>query len=97
MIKLKYYQTDIDIYLGDRINYKKLFKTVSGSVVYIPNQSKENKSLGDDTWAIQLDDEPNDVITMIFVPSQEPFAHKRVRFLSRGGKENQIQSKENIL
>ena len=96
-VTLKYWDTDIDMMLGDKIRFKKMFKTVSGEVVYVPMQSPLNKAFGDDTWAIQLDDEPNDVRSMIFVPDQEPFAHKKVTFIERGPGQNLISEDEEIL
>jgi len=96
-VTLKYWGTDIDVMLGDRIGFKKIFTTVTGEVVYIPTQPLLNRSLGDDTWAVKLDNEPNDIRSMIFVPEQEPFTHKKIFFIERGSGKNLISEDEEIL
>ena len=95
--KLLYIDTDIEVRLGDRILYKKLFKSVEGQVVYLPDQSPIHRAFGDDTWAIQLDDEPSDVRNMVYAPHQERFAHKKITFLYRGEDDKAVNPDEEII
>lgn len=92
-----YYGSEDPVLVGDRILYKKLFSQVRGTVVYVPRQSNENKSLGDDTWAIQLDDEPNDIRSLPFYPKEEKYAIKKISLLRRGNKNQEIGTDEEIL
>ena len=94
--KLLYIDSDIEVKLGDRILFKKLFKSVEGEVVYLPGQSREHKAFGDDTWAVQLDDEPGNVKNMVYAPDQEPFAHKKIKFICRGEAKNAVTPDEEI-
>ena len=94
---LVYFDTETQVKLGDIIKFKKLFKSVKGQVVYIPGQSKINPSFGEDTWAIQLDDEPGDVRSMVYAPDQENFAYKKIEFLCRGESDNAVGPDENII
>jgi len=93
-----YYHNSIElVMIGDRISFKKLFKTVEGEVVYIPGQSRNNHFLGDDVWAIKLDDEPNDIRIMGFSPKEDKYAIKKISLIKRGGGFNEITPGEEIL
>lgn len=93
-----YNESQTPVLIGDKITFQKLFKTVKGIVVYIPGQCKLNRSLGDDTWAIQLEDEPNDIRSMAFYPFEEKYAIKKIKFVSRGnGQKAALKSDEEIL
>jgi len=83
--------------VGDGISFKKLFKTVEGEIVYIPGRSKNNNFLGNDVWAIQLDDEPDNVRTMGFFPEEDKYASKKISLIRRGGGFNEITPGEEIL
>ena len=90
---LHYPGTDIEIRLGDRIEYRKifggkfgLFGKKKGTVVYVPGESPKNKEMEQDDynryWAIQLDGEDSQIVFPYF-PEQE-WVSKRIKFLSRG-------------
>ncbi len=90
---LHYPGTDIEIRLGDRIEYRKilggklgLFGKKKGTVVYVPGESPKNKEMEQDEynrfWAIQLDDEDSQIVFPYF-PEQE-WVSKRIKFVSRG-------------
>lgn len=82
---LFYHGTDVEIKLGDKILYSKLFRKVKGVVVYVPGQSKLNKNMeyeGEKTWAIQLDDEKGDIRTMVYAPPVG-VVPKKIKFLNR--------------
>jgi hypothetical protein len=95
--KLFYSKTRTEVKLGDRILFKKFFKSVEGQVVYLPGQSPSNKAFGDDTWAIQLDDESGDVRSMLYAPQQEPFAHSKISFQKRGTADKAVTPDEDIV
>ena len=90
---LHYPGTEIEIRLGDRIEYRKifggkfgLFGKKQGTVVYLPGASPKNKDMEQDDynryWAIQLDGEKTQIIFPYF-PQQE-WVSKRITFVSRG-------------
>lgn len=81
--KLYYKDTNVDVRLGDKVLYKEwgLFKKPA-TVVYVPGQSKIQKHIGDDQWAIELN-ESKDLITMAFFPHYDNCAHKNIIFVSR--------------
>jgi len=93
--KLYYYGTDIDVQLGDKIIYKEwgLFNKPA-TVVYVPGQSKVHNSIGDDQWAIELDNS-KDLIVMPFFPHYDPYTLKKIKFISRGSTDG-IQENEEI-
>jgi len=91
--RLHYPGTDIEIRLGDRIEYRKifggrfgLFGKKKGTVVYVPGDSPKNRWMESDeynrNWAIQLDGEDSQIVYPYF-PEQE-WVSRRIRFLSRG-------------
>ena len=94
---LFYYDTDEPVLVGDRIQFRKLFGKVEGEVVYIPGQTEINRVFGNELWAIQLDNEPNDVRSMPYFPSFEKYASKKILLLSRGKSTKEILPEEEIL
>ncbi len=90
---MKYHDSDIEIRIGDRVEYRHLFFGRSRGVVsYIPNDPK-SKKLDDhyDTpdWVVDL--ESGKSVFMIYSPRIE-FAHPRVRFIERVEEQNEKQS-----
>lgn len=90
---LHYPGTDIEVRLGDRIEFRKifggklgLFGKKKGTVVYVPGESPKNKEMEQDDynryWAIQLDGEDSQIVFPYF-PEQE-WVSKRIKFVSRG-------------
>ena len=90
---LHYPGTDIEVRLGDRIEFRKifggklgLFGKKKGTVVYVPGESPKNKEMEQDDynryWAIQLDGEDSQIVFPYF-PKQE-WVSKRIKFISRG-------------
>lgn len=93
-----YSSTNIEVKLGDRINYKKLFGKKEGEVVYVPEQSKKNSNLeyGDvQLWAIQLNDDES-IIQMPYFLEEDNYTNKRIEFVSRSEPKNPIQEAEPI-
>ena len=82
---MKYYSTDIEVALGDRVVYKHLFFGRSNGVVaYLPGVSELNPRLefnGGQQWVVKLENGKG--IFMVFYPELE-YAHHRIRFMSRG-------------
>jgi len=94
---LFYFGTDTPVCLGDRFFFRKLFKNAAGNVVYVPGQSDLNKAFGDDTWAVQLDDEPGDIRSMPYFPNYEKYAPKKIIFIERQCDANVVRQDESIL
>jgi len=82
--KLYYYGTNIDVRLGDKVMYKEwgLFNK-EATVVYLPGQSEIHKNIGDDQWAIELNDS-KELIIMPFFPHYDPYTLKKIKFIARG-------------
>lgn len=90
---MKYHGTDIDICLGDRIEYRKIFGgklllggKFPGTVAYVPGQSQKNSELeyGDvKHWAMVLDGEEDSPIIWPYFP-EDGWVSKRIQFVSRG-------------
>jgi hypothetical protein len=85
--KLLYYGTNIDVRLGDRILWKRLFgRHVEGTVVYIPGISPRHPDLereGIRQWAVELDD--GRIFLMLYWPEDKKGQPRsNIKFKSRG-------------
>ncbi len=96
MKALKYFHSNEIIKVGDRIKVKKLFGFKSAVVVYVPGQSEMNSELSDDNWAIQYDNEPNDIRSLPYFPDYEECAPQKYVFVSRGSSDVGLKPEENI-
>jgi hypothetical protein len=97
---LYYHGTNVEIRLGDKILWCTLFRKRPGCVVYVPGQSLVNPSLESDgfvNWAIQLDSQPHDIITMLYWPDGGEVVPKKAKFLERGEPSSQITDTDKIL
>jgi hypothetical protein len=94
---MKYHNTDIEVLLGDNVEYRGLlFGKKAGVAVYVPGQSAPHDELefnGTKQWVIKLENGRH--IAMLF-PTQQPFASPRVLFVKRGGCEDKIRQDEVI-
>jgi|SRR6185503_9261623 len=84
---LLYYGTRINVQLGDRIIWKRLFRRdVGGTVVYIPGTSPRHPDLeyqGIRQWAVQLDD--GSIMLMLYWPeNKKGQPPSKIKFKSRG-------------
>ena len=99
--KFLYYRgTDTAIKLGDRILWCSFFKKKPGTVVYMPGQSLVNTALESEgflNWAVQLDSQPHDLITMLYWPEGGEVVPKKVKFLGRGEAINQVLESNEVL
>ena len=87
LTKLFYYGTNIDVQLGDRITWRRLFrKGVEGTVVYIPGISPRHPDLeyeGIQQWAVELDN--GEILLMLYWPEDtKGQPRSNIRFKSRG-------------
>jgi hypothetical protein len=99
MLKLRYNGSDIEIKLGDRIQYNHIFFGSSeGVVYYIPGESPVHKEFeyeGIKNWAIKLNS--GRVISWIYLPG-EVQASKRIQFIERcKGSFQGLQPNEELL
>jgi hypothetical protein len=82
---MKYYRTDIDVALGDRVIYRHLFFGRSkGVVAYLPGISELNPRIefnGGQQWVVKLGNGKG--VFMLFYPELE-YAHRRISFVKRG-------------
>lgn len=89
---MKYHNTDIEVMLGDHIEYRRfLLGTLKGVAVYVPGQSPLHSELefnGTKQWVIKLENGKH--IAMLF-PTQQPFANPRVSFVKRANIEGEIR------
>jgi hypothetical protein len=94
---MKYYSTDIEVELGDRVIYKHmLFGKSKGIVAYLPGISELNSRIefnGSQQWVVKLDNGKG--VFMVFCAELE-YAHRRIQFLSRGATNGLIQSSDVI-
>jgi len=84
---LFYYGTDIDVQLGDRVIWKRFFRSnVEGTVVYIPGISPRHPDLeceGVRQWAVELDD--GSIMLMLYWPEDKKGQPRsNIKFKSRG-------------
>ena len=94
--KLYYNGTDIDVRLGDKILYKVwYFVNKPATVVYVPAQSKSDwLDIGDDQWAIKIDDEDDEYLVMGYFPDIGEIMPKKITFVSRGEVSKEIKKME---
>jgi len=93
---MKYYGSDIDVMLGDRVIYRHLvFGKSNGVVAYIPGVSdpKADKHYDTPDWVVDLENGKS--VFMAFGPDLK-FAHRRIQFVERGGTEDAIKASDPI-
>lgn len=67
---LYYYGTHDEVRLGDRVRIKRWLRSdLYGTVCYIPGLSPTHAAIGNDQWAIRLDDET--VVAMGYFPEDQ--------------------------
>lgn len=91
---MKYEGTAVEVMLGDRVLYRHLFFGQSNGVVaYIPGISAINPRILPYQWVVKLRNGKG--VFMAFGPDVE-FAHRRIRFVERGGSEDAIKASDPI-
>ena len=85
--KLFYYGTNVEVRLGDRIMWRRLFRRdIEGTVVYIPGISPVHPDLeyeGIRQWAVELDD--GGILVMLYWPeNRKGQPRSNIKFLGRG-------------
>ena len=89
---MKYYGTDIEVKLGDRVIYRHVFFRKSPGVVsYLPGISKVNPRLIPNQWIVSLGHGRG---VAMFYSTELEFAHWRVAFLTRGENDSEIAPDE---
>lgn len=101
--KMFYFDTNIEVRLGDKITYRRLllpWKKDSGRVVYVPGQSPKNPNMeyGDvKEWAFVLNNDPNTLLSAGYFPKEEKYVSKRIQFIGRGDAMGSISEDVEIL
>jgi hypothetical protein len=91
---MKYYDTETEVRLGDRVIYKHLFWGQSeGEVAYLPGVSAVHAKIIPNQWVVRLGNGKG--VFMVFGPDIE-FTHKRIKFLKRSAPSNPIEPNEEI-
>lgn len=91
---MKYLGTDTEVMLGDRVIYRHLFFGKSNGVVaYIPGVSEVNPRILPHQWVVKLTNGKG--VFMVYGPDVK-FAHRRIRFVERGGAEEAIKASDPV-
>ena len=80
---MKYYSTDIELMIGDRVIYRHFFVgQTAGTVAFIPGTSDAAtaKRYDTDEWVVDLDSGKS--VFMAFGPDLE-YTHRRIQFVER--------------